>query len=234
MRLMNLLTLWAFLGCLVAVPVSAGDAPTREQRIAMLKQSLQESKARLHKYEWIETTVVSKDGEQKSSEVERCYYGADGKLEKIVLQDTQGELPRGPLRRHIAEHEKQEMTDYIKSAMQLVHSYVPPVPGLLQQSFSDGKMEIQVLEPDVRARLTFADYLKPGDSLGIEINLQTNHLLGMTVSTYLADNDDPVSLDVTMSQLDDGTTYVERARLDASAKGLEVVVSNSGYRLMTQ
>ena len=55
----------------------------------------------------------------------------------------------------------------------------------------------------------------------------------MTVSTYLASNDDPVSLDVTMSQLEDGTTYVEQTRLDADAKGLAVVVSNAGYRLMT-
>ena len=88
MRLTNRLALLAFLGFLIAAPVFAGDEPTREQRIELIKQSLQESKTRLHKYEWIETTVVSKDGEQKSSEVERCYYGADGKLEKIVLQDT--------------------------------------------------------------------------------------------------------------------------------------------------
>ena len=106
MKLTNRLALLAFLGFLIAAPVFAGDEPTREQRIELIKQSLQESKTRLHKYEWIETTVVSKDGEQKSSEVERCYYGADGKLEKIVLQDTQADEPRGPLRRHLAEHEK--------------------------------------------------------------------------------------------------------------------------------
>ncbi len=47
--------------------------------------------------------------------------------------------------------------------------------------------------------------------------------------------DEPVQLGVTMATLADGKTiYVPRTQLDAKAKGVTVVVENSGYRRMTQ
>ena len=86
-----------FLGSLVSAPVFALDVqplsppgvmlaqaqqaqPTPQQRAEMLKQWLQTSQAQMRAYEWIETTIVSKDGEEKSSTQKRCYYGADGKV----------------------------------------------------------------------------------------------------------------------------------------------------------
>ena len=56
-----------------------------QERIAALKQSLAQSQQRLRQYEWIETTVVSLKGEEKSRKVLRCYYGADGKIEKLPV-----------------------------------------------------------------------------------------------------------------------------------------------------
>ena len=58
---------------------------TPEQRVATLKQWLQASQAQLRAYEWIETTTVAKGGEEKSKTEKRCYYGADGKLQKLPI-----------------------------------------------------------------------------------------------------------------------------------------------------
>jgi len=203
----------------------------------MLKQWLQTSQAQMRAYEWIETTIVSKDGEEKSSTQKRCYYGADGKVQKVVLQSSPAEgggppgiLPLGRLAKKIEEHKKEEMTEYMQSAVELVHSYIPPVPGLIQQSISGGKLGMQMLDPGHRVRLTFGDYLKPGDSLGVEIELPTNRLLGITVATYLDSADDPIALNVMMSVLPDGTIYAGRSTLDAKAKGLSVSIENTGYR----
>jgi hypothetical protein len=44
-------------------------------------------------------------------------------------------------------------------------------------------------------RLDFGSYLKSGDVLGIEIELPTNRLLGMHVSSYLDDRSDEVDLE---------------------------------------
>jgi hypothetical protein len=118
----------------------------------------------------------------------------------------------------------------MKNAVELVHSYVPPAPGLIQQSINAGKLGMQLLEPGRRVRLNFGDYLKPGDSLGVDIELPTNRLMAVAVTSYLDSPADAIALNVTMSMLPDGTIYAERSSLDAKAKGLNVTVENTGHR----
>ena len=77
--------------------------------------------------------------------------------------------------------------------------------------------------------LTFKDYEKPGDSLGVQVDLATNRVLGIQVATYLSDPSDAVTLAVKMSQLPDGTSYAQNVTLNATAKGLTVNVNNDGY-----
>ena len=118
----------------------------------------------------------------------------------------------------------------MENAVALVKSYVPPDPLLLQAAKEAGKVSIEVLDPGKRARLNFRDYQKPGDNLGVEVDLANNRAQGLKVSSYLADAKDAVTLDVTMSQLNNGTTYASTSTLNASAKGVTVTVQNSGYR----
>ena len=61
----------------------AAQGPSPDERVAALKQSLQESQGRIRQSEWIETTVISLKGEEKARTQKRCYYGADGGLEKL-------------------------------------------------------------------------------------------------------------------------------------------------------
>lgn len=248
-KTLALITCGVLLGNLLVIPAFAQDAQgqpapqtqqppqTPQQRAALLKQWLQYSENQIRAYEWTETTVVSKDGQEKSRTVKRCYYGADGKLQKVVLQKTPekeggppGVLPIGRLVKKAAESKKEEMTEYMKNAAELVHQYIPPAPGLIQQSIDKGKMGMQMLEPNRRVRLTFGDFLKPGDSLGIEIELPSNRLLAMSVASYLDTPAEAVAMNVTMSVFQDGTIYAARSVLDAKAKGLSVTVENSGHR----
>jgi hypothetical protein len=111
---------------------------------------------------------------------------------------------------------------------------VPPSPAKIQAAKDAGKVSIDVLEPGKRVRLNFRDYEKPGDNLGVEVDLTNNHPLGVKVSTYLDDAKDAVTLDVRMGQLNDGTTYASDITLAAKAKNLTVTVQNSGYRKATQ
>jgi hypothetical protein len=208
-------------------------APTPQQRVAMLKQWLQASQAQLRTYQWIETTLVSKDGEVKSKKVNQVYYGADGTLQKIPVPDASTpppKTPHGPLRKHAAEQAKEEMTDYMQSAVSLVHAYLPPDPNRIQQAANSGKMAVNMVVPGQQIRLDFHDYLKPGDVLGIGIDITTNRLLGMQVSSYLDSQSDAVKLDVVEGVLADGTIYTAKTTLNAPAKGVTVVIENTGYR----
>ena len=75
-----------------------------QERVAAIKQSLERGQALLRQYEWIETTTVALKGEEKSRTQRRCYYGADGKIQKVdVSSSSSGRQPRG-LRGKIAEN----------------------------------------------------------------------------------------------------------------------------------
>lgn len=187
----------------------------------------------LRQYEWVETTVVSVKGEEKSRKQERCYYGADGGLQKVEEASTPPPEKKRGLRGKIAASKQEEMTDYMKHAIALVRAYVPPNPAKLQAAKDAGKVSIDVLQPGKRARLNFRDYEKPGDNLGVEVDLVSNRPLGLKVATYLEDAQDAVTLDVKMGQLNDGTTYPSDVTLDGKAKKLTVAVKSSGYRKTT-
>lgn len=204
--------------------------PTPAERAAQLKATLDASQAVLRQYEWIQTTVVSVKGEEKSRQQERCYYGADGGLQKVAESSTPPPAKKRGLRGKIAESKQEEMTDYMKSAVALVKTYVPPSPAKIQAAKDAGKISIDVLQPGQRARLNFRDYEKPGDNLGVEVDLTSNRPLGLKVATYLEDAKDAVTLDVRMGQLNDGTTYPADVGLEAKAKKLTVTVKNTGYR----
>lgn len=215
---------------------AAHAQPTPQQRAAMLEQWMRASQAQLRSYEWIETTLVSLEGKEKSRQQKRCYYGADGVLQKVPVGEPTGDSGgrSGPLRRKIAENRKEELTAYMKSAVELVQGYVPPDPAAIKAAVQGGRLGVQVLEPDRRVRLDFSDFKKAGDRLGVDIELPTNRLLGVAVNSYLDSAQDVVSLNVTMSVLADGTIYAQHSVLDAPAGKLSVVVDNSGYRRVVQ
>ena len=232
-KLITLTTLAALL--LPCIGIAQAQQPSIPERVAALKASLEASQIIIKQYEWIQTNVITLKGDEKSRQQERCYYGADGGLQKIALAPPAPEKTvRGPLRRAIVANKKEELTDYMKSAVALVKTYVPPSPMNIQAAKEAGKVSIAMLQPGKRARLDFRDYQRPGDNLGVEVDLVNNRALGVKVSTYLDDAKAVVTLDVSMGQLNDGTTHASNITLDAKAKNLKVTVQNSGYRKTNQ
>ena len=221
----------------VALATNSGSAVAQapsavQERVGDLKATLAASQVALRQYEWIETTLVSLKGEEKSRKQQRCYYGADGTLQKVVVDASPTPDKKRGLRGKIIANKTAELTDYMQSAVSLVKSYVPPNPNKMQAVKDAGKVTIEVLEPGKRARVNFRDYQKPGDNLGIEIDLGNNRIARATVSTYLDSTADVVTLNANMGQLNDGTSYASDITLNAQAKNLTVTVQNSGYRKM--
>src|SRR5580704_4267857 len=97
--------------------IARSQSPEVQQRVAALKQAVARDQQNIRQYEWIETTVISLKGEEKSRQQKQCYYGADGSLQKVeVLASPPPEKKRG-LRGRIAENKKEELTDYMKQAV---------------------------------------------------------------------------------------------------------------------
>src|SRR5881397_2811560 len=125
---------------LTQFPTTTTRAQSVEERVATLKAYLAASQATLKQYEWVETTVVSLKGEEKSRKQNRCYYGADGGVTKVALTAPPPEKKKRGLRGKIAASKKEELTDYMKQAVALVKSYVPPAPARIQAAKDAGKV----------------------------------------------------------------------------------------------
>jgi hypothetical protein len=209
-----------------AAPADGGLA----ERIGALKQSLAQSQKNLRSYQWVETTVVSLKGDVKSTTQSSCYYGADGVLQKVPISASPPPQKKGGIRGKIIESKKEELSDTMKQAVALVKSYIPPQPALIQRSKDAGKASMEVVQPGKLIRLVFRDYQLPGDMLGVMLDLSTNRLAGMNVSSYLSQPSNNVTLDVQMGALADGTTYPANIQLALKSQELSVAVTNTGYR----
>ena len=216
------------LGAQQPPPQAGGDA--KQDHVAALKQSLQEGKTKIRQYEWIETTIISMKGEEKSRKQNRCYYGADGTVQKVPVETgaaapAQAAAPAGGGRRRgggkvkeqIVENKKDDIQDYMQRSAKLIQSYVPPDPARIQAAKDAGR--VKVTPPSGGpARIAIADYLQPGDSLTIDLDPAANRLVGLGVNSYLDKPEDPVTLAVQMATLPDGALYAAQTTLDATAK----------------
>jgi hypothetical protein len=201
-----------------------------QQRVAALQKSVTHDPQTIRQYQWIETTVISHKGEEKSRQEQQCYYGAEGSLQKVPLSASPPPEEKRGLRGRVVEKKKEEMADYLKQAVALVKTYVPPDPARMQAVKDAGNVGLDLPGGGKGARLSFRNYAKPGDVLTVEIDPASNRLIGLTVATYLDDAKDAVTLDVRFSSLQDGTGYPATSTLVAEAKDLSVDITNSGYR----
>ena len=201
-----------------------------KETVALIKKNLTESKVKIKQYAWIETTTTYYKGEQKSVKQNQCYYSVDGKLTKV---ETGGSAPAktpGGLRGKIAENKKEEMGDYMKTAIAKIQTYLPPDPDKIQQIYAAGKASIQVLDPGKKFKLSFPDYNETGDMLSISLDKEHNKIMGATVNTYIDDPKQKVDFNITYGNLPDGTQYAASTILDAQAKQVKIVIENSGYK----
>ncbi len=230
--------LLAMLSTLSAQQPAAQPAGGPQDHVAALKQSLGQGQALLRQYEWIETTVINFKGEEKSRKQNRCYYGADGKVQKVPLEQpkaqAQAESGRGGRRggrvkAQIVENKKDEMKEYMEEAATLIHQYVPPGPPMIQAARDAGRISVSP-QPDGRVRITIPQYLQAGDSMSLDVDGAADRLLGLGVNTYLQKPEDVVTLVVQMTTLPDGAQFAGQTTLDAKAKNIQVVITNSGHR----
>jgi len=207
-------------------------------QVSAVKQSLQQGLAKARQYEWIETTIISLKGEEKARTQKRCYYGADGKVQKVSLdQPAKPAEPSrggrggrgGRVKEHVVEKKKDEMKDYMDRAAALVQQYVPPSQERIQAAKDAG--HITITPPaGGSVHLVISQYFQPGDSLAIDLDTASNQLRTLGVNTWLDKPEDTVTLAVQMNTLTDGALYAAQSTLDAKAKNITVVIQNSGHR----
>jgi hypothetical protein len=224
---------WFVLPLLVVLIVPQGLLAQQQDKVAALKQSLAANEKLQREYRWVETTVVSLKGEEKSRVQKQCFYGPDGKVQKQQLTAPPPEEPaQGGLKGKAVAKKKAEISAVMKQAVALVQSYVPPDPQRIQAAKTAGNLAMSPTGPD-SMRLDLRSYAKSGDTLSLGLDTARYALQTVSVKSYLESEKDAVTLDVTFARLRDGLSYPGNVVLNVPGQNIQVVIQNSGYQRVT-
>jgi hypothetical protein len=82
------------MGCTLAVVAAAlvaarpAEAQDLQQEVAAAKQAAAQNQQALRSYSWVEKTEICLKGEVKSTRIESCRYGSDGKVLKTPMSEA--------------------------------------------------------------------------------------------------------------------------------------------------
>ena len=209
------------------VPAFAQNAEL-QQKLAGVEQAIAENKQRLQQYQWIETTQLTLKGDPKPPTQDSCQYGPDGKVQKTPIGPPPEQPRGGRLKQRVVEKKRGEMQEYMGEVKGLLSLYVPPDPQKMEQAKQAGKVSLNPVGGVVN--LVFRDYAQPGDQMTLSFDTAARKVTSLNVNTYMGETKDMVTLQVQMASLPDGTNYVQRTVLTATAKHLEATTTNSNYQ----
>ena len=180
----------------------------------------------MHQYTWNSRTELLENGEIKDNRIEMVNYGPGGQLQRSLLNDQSAPLPRGFLRRDIAEQKRQEMEQYLTGLRTLLDQYTLPTAGkaldFMNQAVTTG--------PDANGIVTMtgSNVVVPGDSLTISALAATKHMTRVQANTLYQGN--MVELTATFNTLASGLNYVAYAEVTIPAKQMSIQVQNFNYQ----
>ena len=201
-------------------------------KLESIKQAAAANRAALSQYTWTESVQVSLNGEVKTTKQMSCRNGVDGKPQCTPVGSPPAqEQPRGLIGKIKAE-KKEEYADYIRQVKALISTYVPPDAAKMQAAHEAGNVSLS--QPGAGAAgLMFKNYSLPGDSMTLDFSMATHKLTALAVNSYLGDASSGVTLAVQFATLADGTNYPAQETINAAAKGIQLLITNSNYQKLT-
>ncbi len=200
----------------------------QQEKVTALKQSLAANQKQLRQYKWVETTVISLKGEEKSRIQKQCFYGPDGKVQKQQLSAPPQQQAPGGVKGKVAGKKKGEITAVMNQAVALIHTYVPPDPQRIQATKAAGNLTINPTGPNA-VRLDLRNYLKSGDTFSLGLDTAGNAIQTVSLKSYLESQSDAVTMDVTFGRLHSGVSYPANIALSVPSQKIQVVIQNSNY-----
>jgi hypothetical protein len=169
----------------------------------------------------------------KSTKIESCRYGPDGKVQKTPLSAPPEKKEMRGLKKKIAEKKTGEMKDYMERVVSLIQRYVPPQPELIKADVAGGNASFS---PQAGGMLLqFKDFVKSGDLVSFTVDTAAKAIRHVKIDTYLDDADkDKVALAVDFQTLPDGTNYAASKKLDVAAKKIVVAITTKNFQKLAQ
>ena len=179
----------------------------------------------MRQYTWVSRSEMIDQGLVKDVRVEAVTYGSEGRLQRSALNDPVAPFPRGFLRRHVADHERQRVEEYVAGLRSLLEDYTLPRAGQVQNFITTAMAS----GPDSGGlyKLTGRNVVLPGDSIAVWVDATTRQGQKVQVSTSF--DGDPVTLTATFETLPSGLNHVAYAEVTVPTRQISIQVQNFDY-----
>lgn len=185
----------------------------------------QKNAALMKQYSWNSRIEILDNGAVKDIRIDQVMYGPDGQLQQTTLNDQPAAMPKGFLRKRIAEKEKEKMEKYLKKLKEVLDDYTLPTSGKVIDFISHAT----ITAPDANGLLTITgnNVVKPGDTMTMTVYAPTRQPRSISVTTFV--EQDQVNLSATCKTLANGLNYIGYGQVDVPAKTLSLQVQNYDY-----
>jgi hypothetical protein len=181
--------------------------------------------ALMKQYSWQSRAELIDKGKVADTRIDMVSYGADGQLQRSLLNDEASPLPRGFLRRRLAEKEKERTEKYLKGLRALLDQYTLPTEGKAFDFASEAKIEA----PDANGvlQLTGSSVVVPGDALSLSVQATTRQTRKVAITTTY--EGDAVTATASFKTLPSGLTHLEFGEVDVPAKEIKLQLHNFNF-----
>lgn len=190
-----------------------------------ITQARQQNATLLQQYSWNCRTELTENGSVKDTRIDTVTWGPNNQPQYTILNDTQNPLPRGFLRRRIAENERQQTEQFITGLRSFLHQYTLPTAGQMLNFISGAAIP----PPDANGvvQITGGSVVVPGDSVSLWIGVASKDTRRMTLMTTYQGHS--VSVTATWKTLANGLNYMAYAQVNVPDEGLVLTVQNYDY-----
>jgi len=207
-----------------------GTDPNLLREADAVRTVLANAKAALSAYTWTEYTEVLVEGKVHSTEEFTCRYNAKGEVMRTLKGETAPEgKPGSAVSNKARSRSKAAKQDYIERAISLIRYYVPPNPDRITAMLQNGTAALGASEGG-KSEIRFQRYFMAGDSMVFKYDSASKALLHVTITAFLGDKKDPVTLEAGFGVLPDGVAHLDSTTLDAKVKKVQVKTRNLSYQ----
>ena len=217
--------------CLIAVSLpqtalAQGALSSNANMAVQITEARKANAALMRQYTWNSRTELMEQGQVKDIRLELVNYAPDGTLQRSLLNDSGASLPRGFLRRAIAEDQKKKVEEYLTGLRGLLDQYTLSTTGKIL----DFMASATTIGPDASGLLEMTGHnvVSPGDTLSSWTDARTRKTRRLLVNGFY--QGDIVTVTATFNTLPSGLTYMAYANVSVPAKQMTVQVQNFDYQ----
>jgi hypothetical protein len=195
------------------------------QMAAQITEARRANATLMRQYTWNSRTELMEQGQVKDIRLELVNYGPDGQLQRTLVNDQGASMPRGFLRKHMAEEAAKKTEQYISGLRGLLEQYTLPSAGKVLDFMNQATTSV----PDAGGLFVMMgrNVVAPGDSLSVWTDAATRQTRKIVVETIF--QGDTVDLTATFKTLGSGLTYMAYAEVNVPSKQMTLQVQNFDY-----